>query len=155
MPCKRAIRAAWISTYHLTTAVEAAIEHMTESRKEFHDRLEKERSELATELATLAKARIFQHGETLVLKQQQLVSKDQYGNYLLDGFQHEVDYFVRTVMTKDIDLTIWTLLFPDRSPVQVFHQAYGEYLRERGDSPSDVVEIVPGMTARGIRIFLL
>lgn len=44
---------------------------------------------------------ILKHAKTLAVKQKQTVYKDDYGNYVLDPWMKEIDYFFEKVLLKD------------------------------------------------------
>ena len=60
---------------------------------------------------------VMAHGRTLHIKLRQLSYQDDYGNYILDKFFPERDYFIQKVMCREIPHAVLEFFFypkPDK-----------------------------------------
>lgn len=96
---------------------------------EASDRLTEEKAQLTAELLAALQSIVFFHGKTLVLKMNQTIYRDAYGTEIYDKFFIERDYFIKTVLTRDLPPDVFSFFFPDSDATRIFHDALGMYLR--------------------------
>lgn len=98
-------------------------------------RLATEKGILEVELRGAVQAIVFQHGKTLEEKMHKLIVKDDYGTENYEKFLKERDYFIKTVMVRDVPPSIWDFFFSEsETREQIFHQNLGLYFERRGET---------------------
>lgn len=92
--------------------------------------LKTETDELRRELLNALTHLVFKHGNTLLRKMSQTIYHDDYGNPYYDKFRREQEYFIKTVMCRDIPDPVWNALFLDKvvlTPLQVLDDLLRRY----------------------------
>ena len=104
-------------------------------------RLAAEKVILEAELRDALQAIVFLHGKTLEAKMNKLIVKDDYGTENYEKFYKERDYFIKTVMGRDLPPSIWELFFPNgETPEQIFHENLGLYISRSDETQTPLVK---------------
>lgn len=109
-------------------------------------RLENEKRQLAAEMLEALRMLIFAHGKTLLLKMKQTIYQDAYGNEIYDKFFLERDYFIRTVLTKELPPEIWAFFFPETNITTIFHDAFHAYTLSNQNNNRLMIDITEDTT---------
>lgn len=104
-------------------------------------RLTAEKSILEEELRDALQAVVFHHGKTLEAKMNKLIVKDDYGTENYEKFFKERDYFIKTVMVRDLPPLIWEFFFPEgETPEQVFHENLDIYISRSDETDAPKIK---------------
>lgn len=110
------------------------------------DRLNEEKMQLTAEMLEALRALVFSHGKTLMLKMNQTIYRDAYGNDVFDKFFVERDYFIKAVLTKEISPEKWSFFFPETDATAIFHDALNAYALSDQHDGRQMIEVTENTT---------
>lgn len=121
-----------------------------DSAREQRDKLKQQEAEKLAENIAMIRAAILPHSRALAVKYNQMIYKDDYGNFILDEWIRETDYFIENVLLKDNAIRVFLSggrgsykLTPSFNIVNklVFDVASEAHIRMNGDASGEYVEI--------------
>lgn len=104
------------------------------NRDECISRLMEEKAQLTQELSDALEQIVMINGKALEIKRRQLAYQDAYGNWINEKFYAERDYFIKTVMRRDVlpsVIEFLSLESHDAFVTRIFHESFAHFLKTK------------------------